>query len=173
LGSDGGVMPITDVINELTNSGIIPIEVFIWRPEDEYETFIFQGNITEYINTLKKINIKSVFIEKREVREDDFEYYFDDDEIELLINDPKIHIDDDGITNLVELSPELRKYKQYIGKIMEIRIIAIIEGKEFQIRIEEDWGSELNILFIQTQNTIEKIIEAKKEEAERRKGKRN
>jgi hypothetical protein len=166
-------MPIIDVVKQLQNSGILPIEVMIWRTEDEYETFLYQGNISEYIDVLQKINIKSVFIEKRIVRKEDFIYYIDEDELLALRKQSKLNIDEEGMVDLVNITPELQKYKKYIGLLMEIRIISVIEGKEFQINIYEDWGSELNILFIRSKNILEDMIEVGMIEAERRKVKRH
>ncbi len=164
-------MPIVDVINQLRNSGILPIEVLIFRPEDEYEAFIYQDNISQYINILTKINIKSVFVEIRKVMEEDFINYLDDEEAELFRRGSMVKIDEDGMIDLVALSPELAKYKQYIDQIMEIRIIAIIEGKELHLRIQEEWGAELNILFIRTGNILEEMIEAQEIEFEHHKKK--
>jgi hypothetical protein len=166
-------MSITDAPKQILNVGIIPIEVLIWRPEDEHEVFIFLGEFSEYIDILIKLNIKSVFVEKRIVREDDFVHYLDEEEADLLENDPNISVDEEGMIDLIELEPELVKYKSHIGEIMEYRIIAIIEGKEFQIKLEDDWGRELNIGLIRAVNGIEGRIEDIELQREKNKKKRH
>jgi hypothetical protein len=152
-------MEIATINEYFVKNGIIPIETGILRGEEHYELFIFRGQLEEFLEILIRLSIKSIFIDKKKVREDDFAYYLEEEEEILLGNNSKYNIQEDGAINLLEINPELAEYTQFIGKIQEVRAIAIIEGKELVMFLKEEWGEKLMMEINITIQMIEDEIE--------------
>jgi hypothetical protein len=153
-------MLTSTILDELSRNDIFPIKVAIIRDnEEDYEVFLFLDKLLEYIKILKKLNIKSVFIQEYEVREEEFNYYVDEEFIKILKKDPLINIEDDGLVQLTSIRPELEKYKKYIGQVHSVKLIAIIDGKEFTLFINEDWSTQFTSNIRVAIDSLEEIVE--------------
>jgi hypothetical protein len=140
----GEEMNINEVESAITKKGILTIPAVKMHDDESYDYFSFNGEFDEYLEYLKKLNISYVYVQKVLVGEEEFYYLLDEDERIAVERDPLLEIEEEiGAVKLESLHRELENDKKYIGQLREIKIYAIIDGKELLTSIHQEWNKPL------------------------------
>ncbi len=156
----GEIMKLGDVESKLSENNILPIEIAHIHSEESFEYFLFLDEFEKYLDIIKKQQVKYTYIDKTYVTEDDFFYIMDEEEEEVVNKEPLYEIDEEiGAILMESVNQEIEIYKKYIGNVREIKIISIIEGKEFAIKIDEEWNKKFVGQIITTTEMIKERFE--------------
>lgn len=124
---------------------------------DDYEGLTFDGELEDFISTLKNIGIKNVFLATK---------YFSEEEITGNFN---IRYEDyvDTIP-ILEVYPKIESFREYIGKPCEFMVLA--KGDNFSLKFAdmEDWWEEILIESVEECRKIQEKESIKFKEEDRK-----
>ena len=150
-------MQMNEVVETIRSAGLHPIRVELVNDHDEDMEFI--GTITEYLEAIKALDKKAVFVSSLVLAEDFFIYVNEDDNENSEIGDP---------IDLCSIVPALRNYKRRIGDVFCIELSAPLSLGGLRYSVEQEWFNSLSELLNEARNSIEndREVEWKKSELE-------
>tara|TARA_R110002124_G_C8951432_1_gene513353 strand:+ start:2418 stop:3080 length:663 start_codon:yes stop_codon:yes gene_type:complete len=148
-------MNIEELVASIEKKGVAVIKV-AELVEDDAKTMVFDGSLSEYIESLSKLEAKVVFINSTKLTEDVFTC-----EIESHYEEFGVFAED---IDLSSVSPELKEYKKYEGNDACYHLLATSRNGSLAFHFQEEWWNGLLELLISVREKLEKDILEKHEE---------
>jgi hypothetical protein len=118
---------------------------------DEVRGLKFKGSLEEYLDAVRVLDKKVIFIATQEFNEDDFQSEFKgrtyDDEEE------KLQYEVEAI-DLCEINPAFEKFKERIGQVCIFKLSSSISEESLTFYIQADWWDEFSIIHNETVYTV-------------------
>lgn len=118
---------------------------------DEVRGLKFKGSLDEYLDAVRVLDKKVIFIASQEFNEDDFQSEFkgrtyDDEEEKFQYEVEEI--------DLCEINPAFKKFKERIGQVCIFKLSSSISEESLTFYIQADWWDEFSIIYNETVYTV-------------------
>lgn len=146
-------MTIIDLLQQLRAEGLFPIRVeSIPELNDD---LVFIGNLSEFIEAAKAVQLSFVFVSSVTVSEDHFLWDNDEDEEEAS-----------ELIDLCRFVPELRKFKCRVGEDGRFDLSVPISRGNLTLTVVEDWMAAFVELLAQARQKLQDSSQDKRAQLE-------
>ncbi len=137
-------MNVAQLIRQATAKGIPAFHVSI--PDgDAPDVPRLEGTLKEFWAAAKTLKAKAVFIQARQLDEDDFEVELPEDCVPWYGPDDDSSFDGDNYSVAVEkVSPAISSYRKFLGEDCAFVLTAKGGVAELEFLVTEDWWEEFN-----------------------------
>jgi hypothetical protein len=158
---------LADLSGRLSVEGLTPIQVEGSTDDEDVEGLIFVGDLNGFIQASKALNNKVVFVFKRQLQDEDFVYSTDDEEDAIEDEEELL-----GDINLIDLMPDLRDFKEFVGQEAVFRLTIFSENIELNYFVHQEWWSRFIVMRDSAVDKVEENRESIRDKIEETREKR-
>ncbi len=160
-------MDLSELKEKIRAANFHPIHIEGTANPDKAEGFAFNGTLEEYLEALRALNKKAIFLATDILEEEDFfhemrERSYDED------NEPRLEIEE---IDLCLIKPSISNFKKNIDAVGGFKLFSSLTNDSLDFFIQEDWWLEFMIQYVEAveeiknekEKTHEKLKEAEKE----------
>jgi hypothetical protein len=121
-----------ELFDKIEKVGLIPVPIEIAESSDDQGRFV--GDLDHFLATSKAIGATAIFVENFLLQDWHFHYNpYEDEAEDDEAGDPKNEID------LTTISPNLKKYKKYLGQNLWFELRAKGGAGDLSLAVDQDW----------------------------------
>lgn len=125
-------MKIEELKQIFNDAGVFVVPIIDSTDPDDRKGLQFDGELSQFIDVLHELKIKSVFVAVKSLSESFFE-----EEISIQSEG------EDDYIPITELFPEIESFKAKIGEAQNYKVLAKAEYLDLNLFINEDWWVQL------------------------------
>jgi hypothetical protein len=131
-------MDFEELRQKLKDAGVLVVRVEGSVSDEDVEGFTASGSIEDYIEALKALRARVVYVLTESLEEDDFRYQLADSESG---SDGELQEDGEGL-DLCTIEPALQSFRSRIGQMGAYRLCAQMPSHQLNFFIWEAWYEE-------------------------------
>ncbi len=151
-------MTIEELKSKLITAGISPILIEPRETSNSIESFVFSGDLVQFINTVKSLKSDVVLVWKFTLDEDDFFYDPSDEDLDENEIEEYSDLFLDENSDLRKINPELNKYNKFINLDCCYCLIAPTHFGHLYFKLSEAWWGEFSEVRLESISKLEDLI---------------